>query len=166
MTIPKFLKNWDMTELELDINFLRMKWAPQTAGHNAASELSVELLTRISTPALPTGHGDEPTALDSVHSLFPTTRQIIKTHGRECNNFARVAIPVLNQIVRPFAAKGHREAKVRGFSQATKRLEFREDLAILQDRFTQYPRLLARTAKAEDSTAREMRSAGRRSPRP
>ena len=47
-------------------------------------------------------------ALDSVYSLFPTTRTIIRTHGRDAMEFTKIAVVVLNQIVRPFTAKWHR----------------------------------------------------------
>src|SRR5882724_3775645 len=128
MTFKKFLENWDMTELELDIKFLKMKWAPQTADQNAAWELYVELLTRITTQALPAEYGDERTALDSVYSLFPTTREIIKKHGKECINFAKIAIPVLNQIVRPFTAKWHRASLAGAFKNKDQCEKFRNDL--------------------------------------
>lgn len=49
-------------------------------------------------------HGDEETALKSIHSLFPTTRDIIKQHGRKSLTFTKLAIVVLNQIIRPFTA--------------------------------------------------------------
>ena len=72
---------------------------------DAAWELYVEMLTRIVTQPLPSEMGDEKTALDSVYSLFPTTREILNRHGRRTIQFSKVAIPVLNQIVRPFVAK-------------------------------------------------------------
>jgi hypothetical protein len=122
-----------MNELELDLKFLKMKWAPQTADQNAAWELYVELLTRITTQALPKEHGDEKTALDSVYSLFPTTREIIKKQGKECINFAKIAIPVLNQIVRPFTAEWHRASLAGAFERADRCQEFRNDLSIVQE---------------------------------
>src|SRR5260370_27480478 len=118
MPFKKFLENWDMTELELDVKFLKMKWAPQTADANAAWELYVELLTRITTQALPAEHGDEKTALDSVYSLFPTTRIILNRNGKECVSFAKIAIPVLNQILRPFTSKWHKASLDCAFKQS------------------------------------------------
>ena len=155
MTFKQFLEDWDMTELELDIKFLKMKWAPQTADQNAAWELYVELLTRITTQALPTEHGDEKSALDSIHSLFSTTREIIKKHGKDCINFSKIAIPVLNQIVRPFTAKWHRAALADTFKMSARCQEFREDLSSVQGKLTKYARLLAGIARVEDITSLE-----------
>jgi hypothetical protein len=68
--------------------------------------LYIELLTRISTQYLQPVHGDEKTALDSIHNLFSLTREILKSHGRDCQEFAKIAIPILNQIVRPSPRSG------------------------------------------------------------
>ena len=40
--------------------------------------------------------GMEKTALGSVYSLFPITREIIKCNGRGCAEFTKLAIVVLN----------------------------------------------------------------------
>ena len=117
----------------------------------AAWELYVELLTRTVTQPLPTGTGDEETALDSVHSLFPTTREILRRRGRGTVEFSRVAIPILNQIVRPFTARWHREFQS-GALPDTKCQEFREQLAFLQTDLRKYNRLLAEIAGVEDLT--------------
>ena len=81
-----------------------MEWKPQDADKDAAWELYVELLTRITTQALPVDQGTEETALASIHSLFKTTRDILKSHGRQCIAFSKVAVVVLNQVIRPFTA--------------------------------------------------------------
>ena len=109
MKWKKWLENWDMTSLKINLKFLEMEWKPQEADKNAAWELYIEMLTRIATQKLPKEHGDEVRALESVHSLFPLTRETIKRHGRECEEFTKIAIVVLNQIVRPFTAKWHGE---------------------------------------------------------
>jgi len=152
MTFKKFLENWDMNELQLDLKFLKMKWQPQTADQNAAWELYVELLTRISTQALPAGHGDEKTALTSVYKLFDLTRDIIKKHGKECIQFAKIAIPVLNQIVRPFTAHWHKASLAGAFDKPDQCREFRRDLADLQTKLNKFTRLLAGMAEVEDIT--------------
>ncbi len=152
MTFRKFLENWDMNELQLDLKFLKLKWEPQTADQNAAWELYVELLTRISTQALPSGHGDEKTALTSVYSLFPTVREIIKKHGKECIQFAKIAIPVLNQIVRPFTAQWHKASLEGAFDKPAQCQQFRRELAELQTKLNKFTRLLAGIAKVEDIT--------------
>ena len=90
--------------------------------------------------------------MDSVYSLFPTTREILQRHGRKAIQFSKVAIPVLNQVVRPFTAKWHKEALAGAFDDAAKRSEFREELEALQEDLRNYNRLLADIAGVEDLT--------------
>ena len=123
-----------------------------TSDHEAAWELYVEMLTRIVTQSLPSEHGDEKTALDSVFSLFPTTREVLRRRGRKAIHFSKVAIPVLNQVVRPFTAKWHKESLAGAFDDEAKRDEFREELAALQDELRNYNRMLAEIAGVEDLT--------------
>ncbi len=108
MKWEKWLENWDMTSLKIKTPFLDMEWNPQDEDKTAAWELYIELLTRVSTQALPDTHGDEKTALDSIYSLFPLTRKIIKRNGRHCIEFAKIAVVVLNQVIRPFTAEWHK----------------------------------------------------------
>ena len=54
----KWLENWDMTSLKISTPFLDMEWKPQAADKEAAWELYVELLTRVSTQGLPPDAGD------------------------------------------------------------------------------------------------------------
>ena len=132
------------------------KWANVEVTFNdedraAAWELYVEILTRIVTQPLLSGTGDEETALKSVHSLFPTTREILRRRGPSTIEFSKVAIPILNQVVRPFVARWHRESLSDAFDSA-KRKEFREQLEVLQVDLCQYIRLLAKVAGVEDLT--------------
>ena len=119
---------------------------------DAAWELYIEMLTRIVTQPLPAEAGDELTALESVYSLFPTTREILRQRGRGAIQFSKVAIPVLNQVVRPFTAKWHRESLAGAFDNEVKRREFREELAALQQDLRNYNRMLAEIAGVEDLT--------------
>ena len=123
-----------------------------TADKNAAWALYIELLTRITTQPLPIEHGDEKTALDSVYSLFETTREVIREHGPECINFTKIAIVVLNQVIRPFTAKWHRKSLAGDFEDETERVVFREELAVLQEDLRKYSRMLADIAGVEDLT--------------
>ena len=118
----------------------------------AAWELYIEMLTRIVTQPLPSEHGDEQTALDSVYSLFPTTREILRRQGRGTLQFGKVAIPVLNQVVRPFTAKWHRESLTDAFNDVEKRQQFRQELANLRQDLRNYNRMLAEIAGVEDLT--------------
>lgn len=44
-------------------------------------------------------------SVETLFSLFGLTRDIIKRNGRGCAEFTKLAIVVLNQIVRPFTAR-------------------------------------------------------------
>ena len=146
----KWLENWDMKSLKISAPFLEMEWAPAEPDRNAAWELYVELLTRIATQPLSNEDGIEKTALDSIYSLFPTTRAILKDHGRDCMEFAKIAIVMLNQKVRPFTAKWHRISANGDFSDDTVRLRFREELKDLQNTLATYAAMLAEMAGIED----------------
>ena len=122
------------------------------ADKDAAWELYVEMLTRIVTQPLPYNVGDDKTALDSVYSLFPITREILRQHGRGTIEFTKVAVPVLNQVVRPFTAKWHRESLAGAFDDDGKCREFRGELAVLQRDLRNYNRMLAEIAGVEDLT--------------
>ena len=97
-------------------------------------------------------HGDEATALTSVYSLFGTTREIIKRNGRECFEFTKIAIVVLNQLIRPFTAKWHKRSVEGAFKNPEQCKEFRDELNILHGRLMTYTKMLADMARVEDLT--------------
>jgi hypothetical protein len=127
-----FLQKWGLSSLKLNLGFLEGQFAPQDPDRAAAWELYVELLTRITTQYLAPEAGDEKTALDSVFAIFPLTREILRHHGSGCGEFAKLAIPVLNQIVRPFTAKWHRLSLAGAFGDTGRCREFRAELSGLQ----------------------------------
>ncbi len=155
MKWKKWLENWNMTSLKINTPFLEMEWSPKEADKDAAWELYIEMLTRIATQHLGPEHGDEKTALDSIHSLFPLTREIIKRHGRDSLEFTKIAVVVLNQTVRPFTAKWHKEFLAGAFKKKEKRSDFRRDLSRLQSELCKYTRMLADMAGVEDLTELE-----------
>jgi hypothetical protein len=155
MKLRKLFENWDMTSLRVKAGVLDMEWKPQEKDREAAWEMYVELLTRITTQPLPAEHGDEKTALDSVHSLFPITRGILRDKGRDCVQFTRIAVIVLNQVVRPFTAKWHRLSSHGALADAAQCEQFRRELAVLQLQLRNYTRLLAAIAEVEDLTGSE-----------
>jgi hypothetical protein len=122
---------------------------------DAAWELYIELLTRITTQRLAPDHGDESTALESVYKLFGLTRDTLKRNGRDCEEFTKIAIVVLNQVVRPFTAKWHKLSLAGAFSEAEKRASFRQELEALQTRLHRYSQMLADMAGVEDLTKLE-----------
>jgi len=149
MKWKNWLENWDMTSLKINASFLEMEWQPQNADKDAAWEMYIELLTRITTQPLATHHGDEKTALTSIHSLFPTTREIIRRHGRDCTEFTKIAIVILNQVIRPFTAKWHRLSLAGALDQQEHCDQFRIELGVLQKQLETYSRMLGEMAGVE-----------------
>jgi hypothetical protein len=149
-----FLEHWGLSCLKLNIGFLNAEFKPSDPDRHAAWELYVELLTRVTTQSLPAEHGDDTTALDSIFTIFPLTREILRKHGPS-NEFAKLAIPVLNQIIRPFTAKWHKLSLGGAFADTEKCHEFRTELSTLQPQLRHYTQALAAMAGVEDLTALE-----------
>lgn len=152
MKWKKWLENWDMTSLKIKTPFLDMEWKPQEADKAAAWDLYIELLTRITTQPLPKEHGDEQTALNSVFAIFGLTRDVLKKHGRDAQEFAKIAIVVLNQVIRPFTAKWHKLSIEGAFNDPKTCDKFREELKKLQLVLGIYTKMLADMAGVEDLT--------------
>ena len=76
-------KELESIELDLNLLFFRIKgkWKPDQQEKNAAWELYVELVTRISVVELKKSEGILREALNSLYSLFPTTRQVLRKYG-------------------------------------------------------------------------------------
>ena len=155
MKWSKWLENWDMTGLKINAQFLEMEWAPQTADKDAAWELYIEMITRVATQTLEQEYGDEKTALESIFKLFSLTRETIKNHGRDCIEFTKIAIIVLNQVARPFTAKWHKLSLDGAFKNEGQRKLFREELQILQEQLKKYTKMLADMSGVEDLTELE-----------
>ena len=152
MRFGDLFEKWDLTGLKINAGILEMDWEPADIDKNAAWDLYVELLTRVATQPLPDAAGVEATALESIHKLFPITRETLKHHGRKAIGFSRVAVIVLNQIVRPFTAKWHALSQNDGFADPERCREFRSELAKLRTQLIQYSKLLAELAAVEDLT--------------
>lgn len=152
MKLSKWFENWDLTGLKIKTPILEMEWAPQEADKDAAWDMYIELLTRITTQALPNDDGIEQTALESIYNIFGITREIIKTHGRDCEGFARIAIVILNQIIRPFTARWHRLSADGAFDNHDQCVIFRSELSELQSKLTNYCQMLAEISGVEDLT--------------
>ena len=152
MNLGSFFKNFHLEKVRLNLKAVQLEVSFQEADKDAAWDLYVEMLTRIVTQPLPPEAGDEQAALESVYSLAPATREILRHHGRSSIQFSKVAVPVLNQIVRPFTAKWHKESLAGAFGHQTKRAQFREELDGLQIELRNYNRMLAEIAGVEDLT--------------
>ena len=139
-----------LEKVRLNAGVIQADISLKDADRDAAWDLYVEMLTRIVTQPLPDDAGDEKAALESVHALFPVTREILRRHGRQAIQFSKVAIPVLNQVVRPFTAKWHRLSLSGAFEDESMRSEFRGDLRGLLADMRNYIGMLAEIAKVED----------------
>ena len=152
MNLKSLFEQFHLAKVRLGPRWANVEIDFKDEDRDAAWELYVEMLTRIVTQPLPASAGDEQTALESVYSLFPTTREILRRRGRDTVQFSKVAIPVLNQVVRPFSAKWHRESLTGAFGNMKRRKKFREQLERLQADLRNYNRLLAEIAGVEDLT--------------
>lgn len=155
MKWSEWLKKWDIPDIKISKSFLDLEFKPKESDKLAAWNLYVELLTRITTQPLPKDHGDEETALKSVYSIFNVTRDVIKSNGPTCIEFTKMAILLLNQIIRPFTAKWHGLLLQGAFNDRDKCQEFRSELAKIQDRLVIYTKMLADMAGVQDLTELE-----------
>jgi hypothetical protein len=147
-----WLEQWGMSSLKISVPFLEMEWAPRDEDRSAAWEMYIELLTRIATQNLAPEEGDEKTALDSIHSLFGITREVLRRNGRHCTEFAKIAIVILNQKIRPFTARWHRRSLAGDLATPRGAAEFRNELGELQKTLRAYTQMLASISGVEDLT--------------
>lgn len=158
MNLQRWLADQGLTTLKFNVQFLEAEFKIQNLDKEAAWELYIELLTRITTQPLPADSGDDKTALTSVYKLFELTREVVKRKGSGCFEFTKVAIVVLNQVIRPFTAKWHKLSLEGAFDDSEKSQEFRKELADLQEKLRVYTKALAVMAGVEDLTALEAES--------
>lgn len=87
------------------------EWETDVKQRRAAWSLYVELVTRIAVQPLEVDQGLLREALTSLHSLFSTTRQILKDAGPNVgasrDSVGGIAIAVLIRGIRPFLASWH-----------------------------------------------------------
>jgi len=88
-----------------------MSWKVDTTQKKAAWSLYVELVTRIAVQPLEVDQGLIREAMNSLYSLFGTTREVLKAAGPNVgasrDSVGGIAIAVLNNGLRPFLAKWH-----------------------------------------------------------
>ncbi len=152
INITALFAKFRLEKVKLGPSWANAEIAIDASDSDAAWELYVEMLTRVVTQPLPVEIGDEETALDSVYSLFPITREVLRRRGRRAINFTKIAVPILNQIVRPFTAKWHGKRLAGDLADEDIRNEFRDELATLQEDLRNYNRMLAAIAGVEDLT--------------
>lgn len=152
MTFNDLFRKWGLQNIKLNLHFAELEFCPTEDDQTAAWDMYVELLTRITTQTLDENSGDEETALTSVYSMFAITREILKTKGRQAQQFTKIAVIVLNQIIRPFTAKWHKKKLEGAFNVSEECNIFRSELLDLQSQLKCYSHLLADLAKVEDLT--------------
>ncbi|MCQ2211553.1 MAG: hypothetical protein MJZ34_14825 [Paludibacteraceae bacterium] len=149
------LKRFRLESINLSTNSFGVSLSYTNWDAEAAWILYVELLTRITTQPLLEETGIEKSALDSVYSIFKTSRDVLKNYGKNAKSFSRVAILVLNKILRPFTSKWHLLSENGIFEDENKCLEFRSELEDLRLKLTRYAKLLAEMAEVDDLTELE-----------
>ena len=134
-----------------------VSWTGQfrNADKQAAWELYVEMATTVVTQPLTDG-GDEQAALESVYSIFPTTREVLRKHGPQASECGRVAITILNRAVRPFTTKWHGLSLSGAFENEDHKMEFRGELDDLQKHLGNYVDQLAKIAGVTDPPHSEL----------
>ena len=152
MKIKDLFEKWELSSLKLNLKFIEAEFVANPEDQEAAWEMYVELITRVLTQELDENDGNEKSALVSAYSLFGVTREILKSKGRKCEAFTKIAVIILNQIVRPFTAKWHKLESEGAFDNKEKCKEFRVDLKELQINMRKYSALLAEIAGVEDIT--------------
>lgn len=102
-------------KLKLPLLDIEGTWSPDNNEKDAAWEMYIELITRIAIVELKPNEGLLREALSSLHSLFNTTRNILKNHGssiakhkgKNSISFGYIAVAILNTVLRPILAKWH-----------------------------------------------------------
>lgn len=156
---PAILKE---VSVSLPFGISSAKWQSDPTERRAAWSLYIELITRIAVQPLEANEGLAREAMSSLHSLFGTTREILKEAGpgvgASRHSVGGIAIMVLNNGLRPFLAKWHPllqgwEAKrpidisLKEHEQNwTEEQQFRGELARLQSNLEQYANSLATIA--------------------
>lgn len=155
MNLKNWLKKWELDNLKINSHILEVELTFNNSDKLAAWEMYIELLTRVTTQHLEPKDGDEKAALNSVFSIFDITRNILKQHGPSCIEFTKIAIVILNQVIRPFTAKWHRKSIKGDFENQNSCYQFRQELLILQQNIRKYTKALSDIAGVEDLTELE-----------
>jgi hypothetical protein len=124
--------------------------------------LYVELVTRIAVQSLEVDEGSLRETLNSLYTLFGSTREILKTAGPDVgaseDSVGGIAIAALNNGLRPFLAKWHPRLHVWETQRPTERgmreheqawaeePQIRQELAQLRNDLEQYATALAAIA--------------------
>lgn len=138
------------------------EWETDSTQRRAAWSLYVELVTRVAVQELESDAGLVREVLNSLYTLFGTTREVLKESGPDVGatreSVGGLAIAVLNRGLRPFLTKWHPTLQVwetqRPHGTGSKEHEqlwpeesaFRQELAILRRELEVYAQALAKIA--------------------
>ncbi|MGK7897065.1 MAG: hypothetical protein AB4372_26485 [Xenococcus sp. (in: cyanobacteria)] len=144
-----------------------VEWEVDQTQSRAAWSLYIELVTRIAVEPLKADEGLVREALNSLYSLFGTTREILKEAGPDVgaskNSVGGIAIAVLNKGLRPRLAKWHPLLQVyeakrpshispKEYEQKwSEERKLRDELEKLRQDLKQYANALAEIAGVEES---------------
>lgn len=151
MNLRALLAKCGLSELKIKCPILDATFVTDDATRNAAWALYVELVTRIAVQPLGSDEGDEAAALKSLHSLFGTTREVLKGAGPTTVRFAAVAVTFLNQTVRPLTAKWHPRVMRGDLDTPEGKKEFREDLGRIRKLILGYVAMVGELAGIEEN---------------
>lgn len=141
-------------------------WAPDKSEQEAAWEMYVELITRISVAPLAPEEGLLREALTSLYTIFGTTRAILRKYGPSVAqpksdgdlSLGQIAVAILNRGLRPVLAKWHptllhyestRQASVSPLEHERRwesNAEMRQVLDQVRETMTEYANVLAQVA--------------------
>ena len=147
-------------------------WSPDEREREAAWEMYVELVTRVSVVELKHDQGLVREAISSLYTLFETTRSILREKGpsvampKDDGNlsFGVLAVAMLNVLIRPFLARWHpllldhesrRPASVSVMEHERawdRHDEVRGELALVREALREYARILAEVAQVPPLT--------------
>lgn len=133
-TWAAWIEQWQIKDPGIDSERANEFWAPTDADRALAWDIYVELQMRIAVQQLKDDEGDDATALKSIADLFKLSRDSMRKHGVECANTGALLNAFLNQKVRPFTAKWHKQSVEENWeeNQGAKHPEFRDALRELQ----------------------------------
>lgn len=142
-SLRTFINSLHLIKINLSLPLIDAELEFTNADKEAAWALYVELITRSAIQTLSEDEGSEIAALESIYSIFPTTREILKEYGRKGQSFSKIAIIVLNGVLRPFTSKWHRKVQNGELENSDAALQFRNELSDLQRDLLEFVKILA-----------------------
>lgn len=118
---------------------------------NAAWEMYIALLTSYAIKPINKDNNNIEIVLNAFDSLDETTIAILNKYGNNCIEFAKIAIIVLNQVIKPFIARCY------NIPNPEVDRELLQDLNKTQDKLRSYCRILSTIVDVENITSLENR---------